>query len=316
MRDFLTAYTARVAGQAPVWSPLPVDYIDYTLWKHEYLGDFGDPYSRASTQLRFWANNLVGRPAPLHLPFDRPRPVRANADGDAVPLAVAAHLHADLLTRARRSGASLLMVLQAAFALSVAAFAACPDVTVATAVSGRVDPLLADLVGNLADDVLLRVRLDRAADMDELLEQVRRVTLAAFANPDTSNPRLQRCLPQDARHPLFQATLILQRAAAADPEAFGSSDFSVTQVPTGVVRAKHDLEIGLTERYDHTGAPVGIDGLFVYPTALFDRATAERFVAKFTATVELIAAGYDGPITPLLLHGARRRGRRTGRVQA
>lgn len=311
MRDFVTAYAARCARRAPVWPVLPVDYVDYTLWKHEFLGDFDDPSSRASAQLRYWANNLVGRPTPLALPYDRAPGAHRDAAGDSIRIHFAPEIHRALLSRARRAGSSVFMLLQTAFAISLSAFAGCPDVTVATAVSGRDDPQLADLVGNFADDVLMRVRLDRAADVPELIDQVRRAALAAFANPDTSNPRLLRCLPQDPAHPLFQATLILQRADAAPPAPAGP--LAVTEIPTGITRAKHDLEFGLTEHYDHTGAPAGIDGPFLYPRARFDRDTAERFTEKFTATVELIASGYDGPLTPLLLSPPRRRSRRAGR---
>ncbi len=323
MRDLVTAYLARAARQAPVWTPLAVDYIDYTLWKHEYLGAYDDPGSRANAQLRYWANNLVGRPTPMELPYDHraesscgtkssgPTP---DAAGDLIQVHLDPALHRALHQRARKAGASMFMLLQTAFAIGVAAFASSPDVTVATAVSGRDDPLLADLVGNLADDVLMRIRLDRATDMTDLIDQVRRVALAAFANPDTSNPRLQRSLPQDPSHPLFQATLILQRADAAPPGA-EPGGLSIAEIPTGVVRAKHDLEFGLTENYDHTGEPAGITGPFLYPMARFDRDTAVRFVEKFTATVELIASGYDGPIAPLISHTPRRRPRRTPRYR-
>ncbi|WP_330178782.1 condensation domain-containing protein [Nocardia sp. NBC_01503] len=311
MRDLVTAYLARVGRQAPAWQPLPVDYIDYTLWKHEYLGAYEDPCSRASTQLRYWANNLVGRPIPLELPYDRTCPGHRDATGAMVQVRLDADIHRTLLLCARQGGSSVFMLLQTAFAVAVAAFAKSSDVTVATAVSGRDDPLLADIVGNLADDVLMRIRLDRAADMPELLDQVRRVALAAFANPDTSNPRLLRCLPQDPNHPLFQATLILQRDDAVPPGASSLGGLEVSEIPTGVVRAKHDLEFGLTEHYDATGAPTGIDGPFLYPTALFDPETAERFAEKFLTTVELIATGYTGPIAPLLDEAPRRRPRRS-----
>ncbi|WP_246023515.1 condensation domain-containing protein [Nocardia yunnanensis] len=315
LRDLVTAYLARGAGRPPAFAPLPVDYIDYTLWKHEYLGAFDDPGSRASTQLRYWANNLVGRPTPLELPYDRPPSADSEAAGDSIQLRFDAELHRALLTRARQAGASLFMLLQTAFALSVAGFAKSPDVTVATAVSGRDDPQLADLVGNLADDVLLRIRLDRATDLSDLIEQVRRVALAAFAHPDTSNPRLLRSLPQDPAHPLFQATLILQRHDASPPAA-APTGMSITDFPTGVVRAKHDLEFGLTESYDHTGAPTGIAGPFLYPVARFDRATALRFVETFTAMVELVASGYAGPIASILQPDQhRRRSRRAHRAR-
>ncbi|MEU7632546.1 condensation domain-containing protein [Nocardia sp. NPDC049220] len=300
LRDLVTAYLARRAGVAPGWTPLPIDYVDYTLWKHAQLGDYADEWSRATQQLRYWANVLAGRPAVLEFPCARVRPDRrADSVGALLPVTFGAGVHRGLLNRATAAQASIFMVLQAAFAVAVGAFSCSDDVTVATAVSGRGHRLLDDLVGNFSDDVLMRVRLDRAADVDDLLEQVRRVALAAFANPDTPNTRLKRCLLQDAACPLFQATLILQRGAAAQ-SAHTGGDLTIAEIDIGVIRAKHDLEFGLVERYDRVGRPAGIDGGFIYPTALFEHDTAVAFVELFSATVELFATGYRGPLAPLL----------------
>ncbi|MFE1593490.1 condensation domain-containing protein [Nocardia sp. NPDC058705] len=306
IRDLVTAYSACRAGSAPQWAPLPINYTDYTLWKHEQLGEFTDEWSRATHQLRYWANALAGRPDLLDLPVrEQPSTPIDPVAGALLPISFDAATHAGLLRLAQDGRASLFMVLQAAFALTVGAFAHCSDVTVATAISGRDHRLLDDLVGNFSDDVLMRVRLDRARDVEELLEQVRRVALAAYAHPDTPNPRLKRCLLQDAALPLFQATLILQRADAPRTESASAQGLSITEVPIGVVRAKHDLEFGLADHYDPLGAPIGIDGSFIYPIARFDEATAQQFVARFRAVVGLLADGYRGPLTALAANTAR-----------
>ncbi|MFD3701675.1 condensation domain-containing protein [Nocardia sp. NPDC058658] len=136
--DLVTAYLACCAGTAPGWAPLSISYVDYTLWKHEQLGEFTDEWSRATHQLRYWANALAGRPALLDLPVRaQPSTPIDPVAGALLPVSFDAATHAGLLRLAQDGRASLFMVLQAAFALTVGAFARSADVTVATAISGR-----------------------------------------------------------------------------------------------------------------------------------------------------------------------------------
>lgn len=217
-----------------------------------------------------------------------------------MPVHLDAGTHAALVALARACGASLFIVLQAAFALSVSRFANEKDVTVATSIAGRGEPELEDLIGNFSDDVLMRVVVDEGDSVAGLISAVRTAALGAYAHPDVSNPRLERALGLDADvpwNPLFQATLILQRAGSGLGAQFPGLSIEAHQVPTIV--AKHELEFSLNDHYDTDGAPMGVSGGLLYQTALFDDSTAKRVVDGFLAVLEDMASSPAMPVNNL-----------------
>ncbi|WP_197500661.1 condensation domain-containing protein, partial [Mycobacterium sp. 852002-51961_SCH5331710] len=82
--DVGVAYEARCGGRAPQWAELAVQYVDYTLWQRERLGELADPESAVAGQLRFWERALAGMPERLALPTDRPYPLVADYRGASV----------------------------------------------------------------------------------------------------------------------------------------------------------------------------------------------------------------------------------------
>ena len=62
VRDLGVAYASRCAGHAPDWTPLAVQYVDYTLWQRAQLGDLADADSRIAAQLAYWQDVLAGLP--------------------------------------------------------------------------------------------------------------------------------------------------------------------------------------------------------------------------------------------------------------
>ncbi|MGP3921489.1 amino acid adenylation domain-containing protein, partial [Nonomuraea sp. 10N515B] len=288
--DLLTAYTARTAGKAPEWEPLPVQYADYTLWQQQALGTDQDPDSVLARQVDYWTRQLAGLPEQLSLPTDRPRPLVPSYRGSYLSFQLDAGLHRGILQLARESGATVFMVLQAATAALLTRLGAGTDIPLGAPIAGRTEQALDDLVGFFVNTLVLRTDTSGDPTFAELLGRVRRTSLDAYAHQDVPFEYLvERLNPNrsTAHHPLFQVIVGLQNAAAAD-FALPGLRVGLEQIDLDV--SKVDFEISAMEHHDDTGMPAGIEALAQYSTDLFDRETVEALVARWVRLLEQVVA--------------------------
>ncbi|MFJ3311178.1 condensation domain-containing protein, partial [Streptomyces sp. NPDC086549] len=289
-RDLAAAYTARCRGGKPDWSPLPVQYADYTLWQRDLLGDPGDEGSVFARQLSYWTGQLAGMPEQITLPTDRPRPPVASYRGGLLLVEVAPALHAGLAGLARRSGVSMFMLLQAALAALLGRLGAGDDIAVGSPIAGRTDEALDDLVGFFVNTLVLRTDLSGNPSFTELLGRVRETALEAFAHQDVPFEHLVEVVNPTrslSHHPLFQVMFALQNAPMGD---FDLPGLHVSPVPAPTGTAKFDLGISLFERSGDGGAPAGIVGAIEYATDVFDRSTVEGLFVRWRRLLEGVVA--------------------------
>ncbi|WP_345029090.1 amino acid adenylation domain-containing protein [Kutzneria kofuensis] len=294
-RDLDVAYAARRRGESPQWTPLPVQYVDYTLWQREVFGRADDPNSVLGQQAQFWRDTLAGIPDELTLPADRQRPARSTNRGGVVPFRVPAEVHRGLRTLAHGSDTSTFMVLQAALAALLTRLGAGTDIPLGTPVAGRTDHALEDLAGFFVNTLVLRTDTGGDPTFRHLLGRVREADLAAYAHQDLPFEHLVELLnpPRSlARHPLFQVMLAVYHSAGGEEKLLG---LPASYRDTGLRQAKFDLSFDLVE----TAGADGIDGELEFSLDLFDEDTARTLTERLVRLMAAVVADPDRPLSRL-----------------
>jgi len=291
-REMMELYDAFAHGLPSPLPPLPVRYVDYAVWQRRVFQ--GEALTAA---LDYWRGQLADVPV-LELPTDRPRTAAPNAVGALEPLLVPFGLAAELNALGRREGATLFMVLMAAFQALLSRHAGQTDVPVGTPVAGRDRTELEGLIGFFVNTLVIRADLSGEPSFREILARVRGVTLAAFAHQQVPFEKLVGELNPErnlAQSPLFQVLFVLQNAPGAALEILG---LAVAPFASEGTAAKLDLTLSLGEMNGRLGG--GIE----YRAALFDAPTIRRLLDHFALLLAGAAADPDRPLAELPLMDA------------
>ncbi|MDT8916007.1 non-ribosomal peptide synthetase [Amycolatopsis sp. PS_44_ISF1] len=293
-KELETAYTARLAGEEPSWVPLPVRYADYALWQHAMVGqrpDGSDGF--LARQVDFWRTALHGVPEFLKLPFDWPYPATRDHRGGDVIFTVPADVHRKLSALAQELGATLMMVVQAAWAALLTRMGAGTDIPVAMSASGRTEDELASLIGFFTNTLLVRTDTSGDPGFRELVRRVRQTNLAAYSNqllPFQRVVELVNPTRSGARYPLFQILLTVRNHDGSGPTLPGlrTAEKDLTNDT-----AKYDLTVGVAEQVTSMGEPAGLNGDIEFATDVFSRITVERIADRLTGLLRQVADDPD-----------------------
>ncbi len=173
------------------------------------------------------------------------------------------------------------------------------DIAVGTPIAGRQREELEPLIGFFVNTLVLRADFSADPTFAELLVQVRRRTLAAYANQDAPFERVVEEIAANrdtSRHPLFQTMLALASTprSAAD---FAGLRATFLEVDPGT--CKFDVALSLAE--DETS----IAGMFEYSTDLFDAETIVRLRDRFERVLRAATANPERRVSELPLMSAR-----------
>lgn len=288
-RELGALYAA--AGERAALPPLSIQFADYASWQRERFGS-----EALQRQLRYWREQLAGV-TPLDLPADRPRPAQISYRGASERFVLPAPLQAALHALAQREGATLFMLLLAAFQVLLMRQSRQQNVAVGIPVAGRQRTELEGLIGYFVNTLVMRVDMSDNPGFAELLGRVRQISLDAYANQELPFDKLVAELsPQRdlGRHPLYQVSFALNNQPA---HALALDGLQVESVQLPAVVAKFDLSLVLVES---GGA---LRGVIEYSTDLFDASTIARMAGQYRQLLEAIVAEPTQRVARLALLG-------------
>ncbi|MFW2969779.1 amino acid adenylation domain-containing protein [Serratia marcescens] len=296
LRELGALYGALRRGDADPLPPLPLQYADYAAWQRRYLTP-----ERLAAQAQYWRETLSDAPALLTLPTDRPRPTVQSFSGGEVPIAIDAELTQALRQFSRQHGGTLFMTVLAAWSLVLARMAGQQELVIGTPEANRGRLETESLVGFFVSTLALRIDLRDDPDLPTLIARIRHAVLAARENRDLPFEQVVE-LVNPPRHlgytPLFQVMLAWQDGSVRDISLPG---LQAESAELGYQIAKYDLTLDLAERDEQ------ISGTLNFATALFDRATAERYGVYLVQVLRAMATNATQPASHLdLLPAAER----------
>jgi amino acid adenylation domain-containing protein len=271
MQELAELYQSSLQNNPISLKDLSIRYVDFAVWQRQWLQ--GEVLRSLAN---YWQQQLA-EPLPiLSLPTDRPRPLIQTFHGATQALSLSADLTAQIKNLAQKTATTIFMILLAAFQILLARYSGQTDIIIGSPIAGRHQVATESLIGLFVNSLAIRIDLSGNPTVDELLEKVRAVTLAAYTHQDLPLEQLIEALQikrELSYAPLFQAMFTLLNTPS-QPAKF-SDDLELTPLWSHTGTTKVDLTLGLQE----TG--LEIEGVFEYNSDLFDTETIQRLIGHF-----------------------------------
>ncbi|WP_122600924.1 non-ribosomal peptide synthetase, partial [Pseudomonas viridiflava] len=295
-QELLALYPAFCQEQPDPLPPLAIQYADYAVWQRRWLTG-----ERLQHQAAYWRQVLEGAPTLLTLPTDRPRPAQQDFAGASLALQLDTRLAADLRKLAQHQGVTLYMALMAAWATTLTRLSGQAEVVIGSPVAGRGRTELEDLVGLFVNTLAVRIDTSNSPSGEALLAQVKARVLEAQDHQDLPFEQVVEVVRPTrslAHAPLFQTTLNWMPGKHVAVPLGGLVVAPVEQVSQV---SKFDLSLNLSEQGET------LVGSLDYATALFDEATAQRYLNYFVQILETLATHEHTRLDRVALVGEQER---------
>ncbi|WP_252607192.1 lichenysin non-ribosomal peptide synthetase LicA [Bacillus paralicheniformis] len=253
-------------------------YKDYAFWQRTQAQE------SFQKEEAYWQSVFAGELPVLQLITDEPRPSVQSFEGDRVSAVLPKDIKEKLAVLAEQNGATLYMVMLAAYNMLLAKYSGQEDVIVGTPAAGRRHADLEGIIGMFVNTLAIRSKVEPGRTLRDFLHDVKKTVIDAFEHQDYPFERLAEKVGASrdlSRHPVFDTMFILQNAWEDIP-MLGDLHLSIYETNFNI--AKFDLTLQAKEEQGQL--ILDLD----YSTKLFEKDTAERMLKAYLHLLECMTA--------------------------
>uniref|UniRef100_UPI00135AA894 non-ribosomal peptide synthetase n=1 Tax=Pseudomonas izuensis TaxID=2684212 RepID=UPI00135AA894 len=282
------AYTAALNGQAPGWTALDIDYVDFALWQQH-----PDTQARRNDSLGYWKNHLGQDDYQLDLPLDHPRGAEADRRAGQLTVSLGTQRAEAIRQFARQRGTTSYVILATALSALLARYSGQRDIRLGTPADQRDQPQTQALLACLVNTLVIRSDVDQQAPAEQLLVSLEANLRAAQAHADLPFATLVGAVAQRRdlnRTPLFQVLFSLNHGRM-DSRQWSDLDIEEQMLP--VIDAKFEQSWEVQD--DGSDMTLALE----YQAALFDEPTMQRWSTQWCALLDALVAAPQRPLVEL-----------------
>lgn len=257
---------------------LDLQYKDYSVWIEKMLEE-----GKLKSQEEYWMSRLMGKIPEFSLPLDHERMPAGNQDGRTIEFELSNELVDQLKAMASEKGLTLYIILLACYNVLLFKRTKQSDIVVGAPVAARLHAGTENMMGMLANNIVMKNVVNEEDSMEEFLMQVRENALDAYQNQEYPFDKLVEKLNLSYagnRYPVFDTIFTLHNQKTND---FVVDNLKFTSIEPQKYATMYDLAWHLFEGQN------GIKGELIYSHNLFEKETAEKWIVDYIEVVKKVS---------------------------
>jgi amino acid adenylation domain-containing protein/thioester reductase-like protein len=290
VKEIASLYSTFFYNKSHTLPELPIQYADFAVWQREHLTE-----SIIEKQLTYWRSRLSGDIPPLKLNANQNRPNVPSYQGATCVFELSQSLTDSLNQYASTQGATLFMMLLAAFKTLLFRYSQQTDLCVGSPIANRNRTEIEGLIGFFVNTLVLRTEVNADLTFSEVLARVRETTLEAYSHQDIPFEKLVEDLnPRRSmsHSPFFQLAFVLHNAPMPDVEL---PELTIAPMTVHSRTSKYDLLLAMEENEQH------LKGTIEYNTDMYDEDFVGQLMSHFQTLLHEIVERPELKISQLSL---------------